>query len=193
MARAGGSPLISVFGRHRGSEVKRASLILATATLVALGARAGGIDGTTAADVPAIQQLLVETILAQRPAWHGYSTDTFCIHLGRLEWKDGLLVPPEGPSDVFLNGIATHGMTVLPARGCQMVSLGIDTPGVVTRSDGRPAFFITVAEVVRPQPGMAEVHAGFICGAMCASSVTYVLERQGLRWAIIGTKDRIIS
>jgi hypothetical protein len=189
-----GAPQLSaVLGRHRGGEVKHASLIAVSVILVTLVARAAAPDPLAASEIGQIQQLLVETILAQRPAWHGYSTKTFCIVLGRLEWKDGLLVPPEGPSEPFLSRIAPKGMTVLPARGCQMVSMGIDNPGVVTHSDQKAAFFITVGAVVQTSPSTAEVHAGFICGAMCASTVTYVLEKPQSEWIVIDTKGRIIS
>jgi hypothetical protein len=144
-------------------------------------------------DDRAIQQLLVDYILAEKPAWHGYTAETFCVALGQLEWKNGVLVPPTGPSELFLSRIANRGFVVLPARSCKMVSMGIDKPGVLVVATGGPAFFITVSEIVHRTSSGAEAQAGFVCGAMCAWGVTFVLEKHDGKWAIASRKDVVIS
>lgn len=170
-----------------------ATLLICLVLFAVFTAEAGDPNLERAGDDRAIQQLLVENILVNKPAWHGYSADTFCIALGPLEWKDGVLTPPEGPSEPFLSRVTGKGMTVLAARACQMISLGIGGPGVVTISSQKPAFLITVSEVSHPTATTAEAQAGFICGVMCAWGVTYVLEKRDARWYIVDKKHLVVS
>jgi len=167
--------------------------MLSAAVIVATAGQESNPAAESVGDEEAIQQLLVQMIVAQRPAWHGYSADTFCVVLGRLEWKDGLLDPPTGPSDPFLSRVAAPNVTVLPARGCRMVSMGVDSPGVVVTSTERPAFFVTVGNVALRAHNRAEVRAGFVCGAMCASGQTYMLEKRSGSWVVVGVKNWVIS
>jgi len=171
------------------SRMARLSGVLATVAIVASTTP----SVADVADETAIQQLLVETILSQKRAWHGYSADSFCILLGELKWKDFILVPQDGPSQLFLSRLTTHGMTVLPGPACQMISMGISSPGVVVRESSRPAFFITVSRLKLQGSNKAEAHAGFICGAMCASSMTYHLQKREGSWAVLRTSNHTIS
>ena len=193
----GALPLNAVFCRHlRGSmtTMARAGVIVSWFVVAAVGVLdASDPDLDRAGDDRAIQQLLIENILAEDPAWHGYSADTFCIAVGRLEWKEGVLVPPDGPSPLFLARISARGKTVLPGRSCQVISMGIGGPGVVTVADKRPAFFITVSDVTHRTSTVAEAHAGFLCGSMCAWGVTFELEKHDGRWFISGRKNLVLS
>jgi hypothetical protein len=150
-------------------------------------------DLERAGDTIAIQQILVGHIVSERPSWHGYSPEAFCVAVGRLEWKGYVLVPPRGPSDLFLSRIPVQGTPLLPAQGCQMVSLGVDAPGVITRDARRPAFFITVSDVVYRSSSSAEAQAGFVCGSMCSWGVTFVVEKHEGRWQIVGRKNLVMS
>jgi hypothetical protein len=150
-------------------------------------------DLDRAGDTIAIQQILVTHILDQRPSWHGYSPEAFCIALGRLEWKGDLLVPPTGPSDLFLSRVQTQGKPVLAARACEMVSLGVDAPGVVTIEARKPAFFITVSRVLYQSPSSAEAQAGFVCGSLCSWGVTFVLQKHDGKWQMVGRRNLVMS
>jgi hypothetical protein len=174
---------------------RRRTAVLLTAAILTGSpvALAAAHDLDRAGDTVAIQQMLVEYILAERPAWHGQSPEAFCILLGRVEWKGGALVPPDGPSELFLSRILTRGAAILPARACQVVSMGINGPGVVTVETRKPAFFVTVSDVVYSSASTAEAHAGFICGGMCAWGVTFVLEKHDGRWQMISRRDFVIS
>jgi hypothetical protein len=156
-------------------------------------APAAADDLDRAGDTVAIQQMLVEYVLAERPAWHGRAPEAFCILLGRVEWKAGALVPPDGPSELFLSRILTRGATILPARACEVVSMGINRPGVVTVETRKSAFFVTVSDVVYRSASTAEAHAGFVCGGLCAWGVTFVLQKHEGRWQMISRKDPVIS
>jgi hypothetical protein len=140
----------------------------------------------------AIQQLLIETILSAKPAWHGYSADSVCVLLGELKWKEFVLVPQEGPTELFLSRLTSHGMTLLPGPACQMIKR-TSGPGVVVRESSRPAFFITVSRLKLTGSNKAEAQAGIICGAMCGSSMTYHLVKRDGRWAVVRTSNHMVS
>jgi hypothetical protein len=177
---------------RRGSAMRTVMLLVWLSLLPGAFGGTGEVVPGRAADDAAIQQLLIETILASGPSLHGYSAQTFCVVLGKAKWKDGLLVPPSGPPEPFLNAIPPHGMKLVPGKDCQMISMGADRSGVVEKDTREPAFFITVSDIAYPTASTAEAQAGLICGARCAAGTTYQLEETQDRWVIVGKKDLVI-